>query len=72
MVSGFAGNEATVLGPVTVRLFDQQERSEFDNQLQQPHYLRSSLLVGQPLRPVAELDSRWVGLPRRLPPGLWF
>lgn len=47
---------------VTVRLLHEAERPEFDRRLQAEHYLESSLLVGESLRYVAEVDGRWVAL----------
>lgn len=54
--------EADVLGRVTVRLVHEDERTHFDRLLEEEHYLESSILVGESLRYVAELDGQWVGL----------
>jgi hypothetical protein len=54
--------EASVLGRVEVRPLREEERSEFDWRLQEQHYLASSVLVGESLRYVAEIDGQWVAL----------
>ena len=54
--------ETAVLDRVTLRLLEEPERPEFDRLLQAEHYLQSSVLVGQALRYVAELDGQWVAL----------
>ena len=54
--------EAGVLRRVQVRELREDERSEFDWRLQEQHYLASSVLVGESLRYVAELDGQWVAL----------
>lgn len=55
-------SETEVLRRVTVRLLHEHERAAFDQCLQQQHPLESSLLVGQALRYVAEVEGRWVAL----------
>ena len=62
MVLANVQNEADVLERVTVRLLREDERFKFDQYLQKEHYLESSILVGQWLRYVAELDGQWVAL----------
>lgn len=54
--------ESDLLDRVTVRLLQPEERPEFDRLLQEEHYLESSVLVGQTLRYVAELNGQWVAL----------
>lgn len=62
MVLPYAENELDILDRVRVRLLREEERPEFDRLLEQEHYLESSILVGQSLRYVAELDGQWVAL----------
>jgi hypothetical protein len=62
MVLAHFQTEADVLDRVTVRLLREDERFEFDRCLQEEHYLGSSVLVGEWLRYVAELDGQWVAL----------
>lgn len=54
--------EAGVLGRVQVRELREEERSEFDWRLEQQHYLSSSILVGESMRYVAEVNGQWVAL----------
>jgi hypothetical protein len=54
--------EASALDRVQVRELRPDERSEFDWRLEEQHYLASSVLVGESLRYVAELDGQWVAL----------
>jgi hypothetical protein len=54
--------ESTVLERVTVRLVVEPDRPEFDRLLREEHYLQSSVLVGQSLRYLAELDGQWLAL----------
>jgi hypothetical protein len=54
--------EAGALDRVQVREVREHERSEFDWRLEEQHYLASSVLVGESLRYVAELDGQWVAL----------
>jgi hypothetical protein len=54
--------EAEVLKRVTVRLLRPEERAQFDQLLENKHYLASAQLTGQTLRYVAELDGVWVAL----------
>ena len=62
MVLAHLQTEADVLDRVTVRLLQEDERFQFDRCLQEHHYLESSVLVGEWLRYVAELDGQWVAL----------
>jgi hypothetical protein len=62
MVLAYFGNETEALERVTVRLLAEAERPEFDRLLREEHYLESSVLVGQSLRYVAELNGQWVAL----------
>ena len=55
-------SESDVLDRVTVRLVPEDELSRFNSHLQEEHYLESSLLVGEWLRYVAEIDGQWVAL----------
>lgn len=50
------------LACVTVRLLADHERERFDLLLKERHYLHCSVLVGEHLRYVAELDGQWVAL----------
>jgi hypothetical protein len=61
---GFApiANEPDVLSRVTLRLLQDHERPEFDRLIEDKHYLHSSVLTGESLRYVAELDGQWVAL----------
>jgi len=54
--------EPGVLRRISVRLVQTDERSRFDEQLEQRHYLQSSRLGGQSLRYVVQLDGEWVAL----------
>jgi hypothetical protein len=54
--------EPAILRRICVRLIQAHERVEFDELLEQRHYLHSARLGGQSLRYVAELDGRWVAL----------
>jgi hypothetical protein len=51
-----------LLARVTVRLLEDHERGRFDLLLEERHYLHNSILVGQHLRYIAELDGQWVAL----------
>ena len=62
MVLAHLQSEADVLDRITVRLLREDERFQFDRCLQEEHYLESSVLVGEWLRYVAELDGQWVAL----------
>ena len=62
MVLTNARTESDVLDRVTVRLLREDERGQFNYYLEQEHYLESSILVGEWLRYVAEVDGQWVGL----------
>jgi hypothetical protein len=54
--------EPAILRRICVRLIQAHERVDFDELLEQRHYLHSARLGGQSLRYVAELDGRWVAL----------
>ena len=62
MVLANARMESDFLDRVTVRLLREDERGQFNYYLEQEHYLESSILVGEWLRYVAEVDGQWVGL----------
>ena len=62
MVLAHTTTETDILQRVTVRLLLEHERPEFDRLLQEEHYLHDSVLVGQTLRYVAEVDGQWVAL----------
>jgi hypothetical protein len=62
MVIDDGKSEASVLRRVRVRELREDERSEFDWRLERQHYLASSVLVGESLRYVAEIDGQWVAL----------
>lgn len=57
-----AANETELLPRVRVRLLHEQERPAYDRLLEEKHYLHASVLLGQSLRYVAELDGQWVAL----------
>lgn len=54
--------ESKVLRRVTVRLIRDDEKAQYDQLLQDRHYLHSAILAGQNLRYVAELDGQWLAL----------
>jgi len=62
MVLADVGNESSVLDRVTVRLVREEELCRFNYHLEEQHYLESSILVGQWVRYVAEVDGQWVAL----------
>lgn len=62
MIFASAGPESDLLKRVSVRLLQEHERPEFDRLLEEKHYLHESVLLGQSLRYVAELDGQWVAL----------
>jgi hypothetical protein len=62
MVLADAGTEGAVLDRVTVRLLREDERLQFNQYLEREHYLESSVLVGEWVRYVAEVDGHWVAL----------
>ena len=62
MVLKLFRNETDFLDRVNVRLIREDERSEFDRLIEEEHYLHSSVLAGQSLRYVAELDGQWLAL----------
>jgi hypothetical protein len=47
---------------VQVRLLAPEERERFDQLLLTEHYLKSTQLVGEQVRYVAEYQGQWVGL----------
>lgn len=55
-------NETDVLSRVTLRLLLDHERPEFDRLIEEKHYLHTSVLTGETVRYVAELDGHWVAL----------
>jgi hypothetical protein len=62
MVIARGSNETEVLSCVGVRLLRENERPEFDRLLKEKHYLHESVLTGQSLCYVADLDGQWVAL----------
>jgi hypothetical protein len=54
--------ERACLQRVQVRLITEEERSRWDSEMEQKHYLKSSRMVGEQLRYVAEIDGQWVAL----------
>jgi hypothetical protein len=62
MILALPPAEPAVLKQVTVRLLEAHERPEFDRLLRVVHYLASSVLVGETLRYVAEVDGQWLAL----------
>lgn len=62
MVYAPVGHETDLLQRVTVRLLHEPEQPQFDRLLEEKHYLHESVLTGQSLRYVAELDGQWVAL----------
>jgi len=54
--------EPDVLPRVTVRLLEDHERDRFNLLIEELHYLHSSVIVGEHMRYVAELDGQWVAL----------
>jgi hypothetical protein len=62
MVHATLADETDLLPRVRVRLLDEHERPAFDRLLVERHYLHESVLPGQSLRYVAELDGQWVAL----------
>ena len=55
-------NETEFLQRVTIRLLLEHERPRFDQLIEEKHYLHTSVLTGESLRYVAELDGQWVAL----------
>ncbi|HUF63145.1 MAG TPA: Druantia anti-phage system protein DruA, partial [Verrucomicrobiales bacterium] len=47
---------------VKIRLMEESEREQFDELIEEKHYLRSSRIGGRHMRYVAAADGRWVGL----------
>src|SRR5258708_15393926 len=62
MVLQLPPQETDVMARVLVRLLGEEERPEFDRLIEEKHYLHTSILVGQSLRYVAELDGQWLAL----------
>lgn len=62
MVLANGSAESDVLNRVTVRLVREDEHGQFNYYLEQKHYLKSSTLVGESVRYVAEVDGQWVAL----------
>ena len=62
MVHASVTNETDLLSRVRVRLLLEHERPRFDQLIEEKHYLHASVLLGQSLRYVAELDGQWVAL----------
>ena len=62
MLHAPVAKETDLLQRVRVRLVDEHERPAFDRLLEEKHYLHESVLLGQSLRYVAELDGQWVAL----------
>jgi hypothetical protein len=62
MVHTPVANETELLPRVRLRLLAEHERPAFDRLLEEKHYLHTSVLPGQSLRYVAELDGQWVAL----------
>ena len=60
MILAPVGHETDLLKRVRIRLLHEHERPEFDRWLEEKHYLHESVLLGQSLRHVAELDGQWV------------
>jgi hypothetical protein len=54
--------QQNLLDGVQVRLLAPEERERFDQLLQAEHYLKSTQLVGEQVRYVAEYQGQWVGL----------
>lgn len=55
-------DEPSVLKRIEVRLLEDFERPQFDQLLEQEHYIGSARMCGQNLRYVAQLDGQWVAL----------
>ena len=51
-----------LLDRVTLRLMEDSERAQFDQLLEEVHYLKSSRIGGRHLRYVAEADGKWVAI----------
>jgi len=62
MVHASVTNETDLLSRIRVRLLLEHERPRFDQLIEEKHYLHTSVLLGQSLRYVAELDGQWVAL----------
>ena len=55
-------DDQALLDGVSLRLIDKAERSGFDQQIVEKHYLHSCDLVGEQLRYVAEYQGDWMAL----------
>lgn len=55
-------DDQALLDGVSVRLIEKAERSRFDQQIIEKHYLHSCDLVGEQLRYVAEYEGEWMAL----------
>jgi hypothetical protein len=62
MTKAPARPETEFLRQVTVRLIVSAEREEFDQLLEEKHYLKSARVGGQSLRYVAEAGGQWLAL----------
>ncbi|MGH9705578.1 MAG: ISAs1 family transposase [Candidatus Acidiferrales bacterium] len=65
MIQALKCAEPEAIKRTRLRLVDEQmpgERERFDRHLIEDHYLHESLLVGETLRYVAEIDGEWVAL----------
>jgi hypothetical protein len=54
--------EQDILDKVTVRLVLEHEKEQWNELIEQEHYLHNPTLVGEQLRYVAEVDGRWLAL----------
>jgi len=61
-VSSLSGDEQTVLEAVEVVPMEPEERSGFDQHLDQEHYLGRGRLLGKQLRYVAKHRGKWLAL----------
>ena len=55
-------SDAGILGRVSVRLIQAEEKARWDALICERHYLGNAHLVGRQLRYVAEVDGQWVAL----------
>lgn len=56
------GPEQDVLDGITVRLVRPEELEKYNHLIETKHYLKSSAVVGETLRYVAEYEGQWIGL----------
>ncbi|NCD33353.1 MAG: DUF4338 domain-containing protein [Spartobacteria bacterium] len=54
--------EQDVLDGITVRLVRPEELEKYNHLIETKHYLKSSAVVGETLRYVAEYEGQWIGL----------